>query len=230
MSTHHPGTALDQLYRHVTVPLARRLARVPGVTPNRVSLAAFAAGGVAAPLLVAGRRLRAAGAVFALSDLLDYLDGDVARAQGTASAQGDILDGILDRYTDFFCISALSLFAGGVLGGEEHPRGAAAARAGQDGHTALLVGFAAMIGCLLPSYVQALAVANGQRTVQSVGGRGTRNRIIFLGLLARRPFWSLTAIALLSNATTVHRAVHLLRASGEQPPPVAAPDAGDGRD
>lgn len=227
MTTHHHGTALDQLYRHVTVPLARRLARLPGVTPNRVSLAAFAAGGVAAPLLVAGRRLRAAGAAFALSDLLDYLDGDVARAQGTASAQGDILDGILDRYTDFFCVAALSLFADGVLGGEEGRRGPATVGAAEDRHTALLVGFAAMIGCLLPSYVQALAVANGQRTVQSVGGRGTRNRIIFLGLLARQPFWSLAAIALLSNATTVHRAIHLLRASGRQPPAIAADTGGD---
>src|SRR5438105_1836591 len=105
------------MYRHVTRPLARWMASWPGVTPNRVSIAAFLAGGAVAPVLMCRGRLRAAGLVFALSDVLDYLDGDVARAQGSASTQGDVLDGVLDRYTDIVCLAAMTASAAGAFGG-----------------------------------------------------------------------------------------------------------------
>src|SRR2546423_11257769 len=118
MTTHDAGTRLDQLYRRFPEPLAARVARYRWVTPDRVSSAAFVAGGVVAPLLVFRTRLRSAGVAFALSDLLDYLDGDVARAQDTTSAQGDILDGILDRYTDLLCVGAMTMAAAGGFDGQ----------------------------------------------------------------------------------------------------------------
>ena len=215
MGTHDVGTKLDQLYRRVTVPCARWAAGIPGVTPNRVSIAAFLAGGVATPVLLLTGRPRAAGMAFVLSDLLDYLDGDVARAQGTASAQGDILDGILDRYTDLMCVGAMTLSVSGVLGVSDQDT---AGRASQPGpRLGMTVGIAAIIGSLLPSYIQALSVANGRKTVQSIGGRGTRNRIVFAGLLARQPFWALVAIAVLGNAAAVHRASHVLRSAADEP-------------
>jgi CDP-diacylglycerol--glycerol-3-phosphate 3-phosphatidyltransferase/archaetidylinositol phosphate synthase len=223
MSTHDAGTRLDQIYRHVTEPLARQVARLSWVTPDRVSLAAFACGGVAAPILIACKKLRAAGVAYILSDLLDYLDGDVARAQGTASARGDVLDGVLDRYTDVLCVGTMSLFVTGLLG-DDRP---AAALLGPPGpRVGSVVGLAAIIGSLMPSYVQALAVANDRPTVQSIGGRGTRNRVIFTGLLAEEPFWTLVAIAVLSNIASVHRIAHVL---GRHEAPAARVGGGDQR-
>lgn len=207
MSTHDAGTKLDQLYRRLTEPLAKKLASVPAVTPNRISLAAFAAGGLAAPLLVFARRPRTAGLAFLVSDLLDYVDGDVARAQGTMSARGDILDGILDRYTDFFCLSAICLAVVGRLREDQQQTAFICA---PNQRVVSIVGLAAIIGSMMPSYVQALAVANGRRTVQSIGGRGTRNRVIFAGLIAGQPFWTLVTVALLSNIAAIHRSLYVL--------------------
>jgi phosphatidylglycerophosphate synthase len=213
MGTHDPGTRLDQLYRRVTEPLAARIARYRWVTPNRVSVAAFVAGGVAAPALISRGHPRAAGVAFYLSDLLDYLDGDVARAQGTMSARGDVLDGILDRYTDLLCIGAMSLAAAGAFGDDS---GTAAFIGTPNARVAWPVGLAALIGSLMPAYIQALAVANDRGTIQSIGGRGTRNRVVFAGLLAGEPFWSLVIIALLSNLAALHRAKYTLGPQGER--------------
>jgi phosphatidylglycerophosphate synthase len=173
------------------------------VTPNRVSVAAFMMGGVATPVLIARHRLRAAGAAFVVSDLLDYLDGDVARAQGSTSPEGDVLDGILDRYTDSVCVGAMTLVGLGGFGTPERVAllGKPAAR------VVAATGLAAMVGCLMPSYIHALAVANRRRTIQSFGGRGTRNRVVFIGLFAKQPFWTTVVLAALSNAAAIHRAV-----------------------
>lgn len=205
MSTHDDGTILDQMYRHVTRPLAARLAPYRFITPNRVSVAAFAMGGLVAPLLITRDRLRMAGLAFMVSDMLDYLDGDVARAQGTASTRGDILDGILDRYTDILCLGTMTVASAG--GFRKHCLGQSAFIRQPGSRIAAVVGTVATVGSVMPSYIKALAVANGHvGTVQSIGGRGTRNRVIFTGLLARDTFWTLATIGFLSNAAALHRA------------------------
>jgi len=200
--THDAGTSLDQLYRYVTEPAGRFLAAFHWITPSRVSAASFLAGGVCTPILILTHPLWMAGIAFAASDFLDYLDGDVARAQGTTSREGDILDGILDRYTDFMTVSALIYLTTRQTGIEDlllrdirflTPP------------VVFIVGLAALLGSLLPSYVKAVTIANGKRTVQSVGGRGTRNRVIFLGLLVSQATWILLILAVLGNIAAVHR-------------------------
>lgn len=214
MSTHDDGTVLDQMYRRVTRPLAAKLARYRFITPNRVSVAAFVAGGVVAPLLISQNRTRAAGLAFVVSDMLDYLDGDVARAQGTMSTGGDILDGILDRYTDVLCLGAMAVASAGGFRGHSAAKPAFIGR--PSGRLAAVVGLAATIGSVMPSYIKALAIANGHSgTVQSIGGRGTRNRVIFTGLLSGDTFWTLATIGFLSNAASVHRATSTLAAAAK---------------
>jgi phosphatidylglycerophosphate synthase len=209
LGTHDAGTKLDQLYRSVTVPIARYLARYAWVTPNRVSLSAFVAGGIITPVLILAQDLWMAGVAFILSDLLDYLDGDVARAQGTTSPEGDILDGVLDRYTDYFSLAALTIVTAGVLSDFEPL--VAAGIGVPDARIALLIGLAALLGSMMPSYIQAVTIANGKRTIQSIGGRGTRNRLLFAGLLLGEPLWTLAIIAVVSNAATIHRTMFSVR-------------------
>lgn len=184
-------------------PVARRIARFPAVTPNRLSVCAFALGGVLTPGLILSGRPRVAGLTHLLGDFFDYLDGDVARAQATISVQGDVLDGILDRYTDFFTVGAMVLSLTETVPGEPG--------VGRTRPTMVpVIGLLALLGSMVPSYVQAVSVASGAPTVASVGGRGTRSRIVAVGLLCRRPWWALSSIALVSNVGAVHRASHLL--------------------
>ncbi|MBK7324431.1 MAG: CDP-alcohol phosphatidyltransferase family protein [Candidatus Microthrix sp.] len=111
------GNRFDDMVRRWSVPVAVRLSRFRVVTADRVSFFGFIMGGVAAAgLVLADRWILAAGA-FVVADFADYIDGDVARAQGTASDRGDILDGVLDRYVDFLILLALTLQALDVVGG-----------------------------------------------------------------------------------------------------------------
>lgn len=73
------------------VPLSRRLARVPAVTPNRLTALALALGIGAAACFATGR-LRAGGVLFLLRYFVDCLDGTVARLQGSCSVRGAYFD------------------------------------------------------------------------------------------------------------------------------------------
>jgi archaetidylinositol phosphate synthase len=201
MGTHDVGTVMDRAYRYITVPIAQRLAAYRWLTPSMLTVLAFVLGGIGTPLLIVNGSLSLAGALFVLSDLVDYLDGDVARIQGTTSAEGDILDGVLDRYTDFLVVAAL--FYSTLLAVPSPSM--ISSNASILERSMPLVGFAALLGCMLPSYVQAVTIANGKRTVQSLGGRGTRNRVLIAGLLFCQPAWTLVTIAVLGNVATVHR-------------------------
>jgi phosphatidylglycerophosphate synthase len=203
MATHDPGTLPDRLYRGLTSRVAVRVAPYRWITPNRVSIAAFVAGGIAAPIAIVTDPLWLAGVAFAVSDFLDYLDGDVARAQGTMSREGDILDGVLDRCTDFLVIGALMvLLADPTYRATDFLIGGAAPISQPAG---LILGLAALLGALLPSYITAVTVANGKRTVQSVGGRGTRNRIVIVGLLLGQPLWTLAVVAIVGLVGSAQR-------------------------
>lgn len=105
MTTTGPGRPRDIWTRlaidPIAEPVARRLARRPWVTPNRVTGAAVVLGLLAA-LCLADGRLRLGGALFLLRFFLDCLDGMVARLQGTSSARG----AALDVGGDVVCVSA----------------------------------------------------------------------------------------------------------------------------
>jgi phosphatidylglycerophosphate synthase len=83
--------------------------RGTGVTPNQVTLAAFALALVAAALLVvlpghAGLLL--AVLAFELSYVLDCADGMLARLRGTQSVQGGLFDFLMDELKAFAMLAA----------------------------------------------------------------------------------------------------------------------------
>ncbi len=75
----------------LAMPLARWLARSRHVTPNRVTAVAIACAFGAAACFAAGQ-FRVGGFLFLLRFFVDCMDGTVARAQGTSSARGALLD------------------------------------------------------------------------------------------------------------------------------------------
>jgi phosphatidylglycerophosphate synthase len=97
-------------------PLAARLVRLVapyrGVTPNRLTAAAFAVGlASAGAFALQGTLALVAGAVlFHLSFVLDCMDGKIARLNGTGSIFGVWLDFVLDRVKVLIC--AVALFGG----------------------------------------------------------------------------------------------------------------------
>ncbi|HTT16367.1 MAG TPA: CDP-alcohol phosphatidyltransferase family protein [Thermoplasmata archaeon] len=133
-------------YRERFRPQVERLAR-PFLAwrPDRLSALALACAVAAGGLSVLVRWLGpllflAVSALILVSGLFDVLDGEVARATHRASARGDFLDHVLDRYAD------LAIVLGLAACGFADP----------------LVALLALVSLLLTSYMGTQAQAVGQ--------------------------------------------------------------------
>ena len=131
-----------------------------GLTPNGVSVlslgvAVAAAGG----FVLAEPRWYVVGSLLVFANgWLDLIDGALARRQETASAGGDLLDHVIDRYADLTII-------GGLAAGVE----------------SFALGFLAVTGVLMTSYLgtQIQAVGLGR----AYGGLvGRADRLALIGL------------------------------------------------
>ena len=161
---------LDKLRPYVSVfldPFVSAFDRL-GLSPDGVSViaglmavaagAAFYLAGVASPIWYVW------GAIFVfLNGWLDIVDGALAREQGVASAGGDLLDHVLDRYADIVIIGGLAAGIGDYL-----------------------LGFLAVTGVVMTSYLGTQAQAVGlDRVYGGLVGRADRLAIIgIVGFLA----------------------------------------------
>ena len=132
-----------------------------GLSPDGVSVLAFgcalAAGGAFA---IAEPVWYVAGAVLVFANgWLDLVDGALARRQNVASAGGDLLDHVLDRYADIAIIAGLAAGTG-----------------------AYLLGFLAVTGVLMTSYLgtQIQAVGLGR---EYGGALGRADRLALVGVV-----------------------------------------------
>lgn len=186
------------------VPVALRFR---DVNPNAVSwIAFFAAVGAGASFLVGGVAPLSLAVLLLLTNAyLDALDGKIAKVAGKASARGDFLDHVLDRYADVVMLGGVAFSMYCRLG----------------------IGTLALLGVLLTSYMgtQAQAVGQGRRYAGMLG-RADRLVLLFLGGVAQllvspggtvvwgiEPFlfepleWTMVVFAVLGHATAVQRAL-----------------------
>lgn len=134
-----------------------------GLTPDSISVIAFLLAGGAGWAFYLGDSapmwyLVGAVLVF-LNGWLDLLDGALARELGTDSKAGDLLDHVLDRYADIVLIAGLAA-----------------------GLEAFALGFAAVTGVLMTSYLGTQAQAVGLDRVYG-GLVGRADRLALIGLV-----------------------------------------------
>ncbi|MHC1611502.1 MAG: CDP-alcohol phosphatidyltransferase family protein [Candidatus Methanospirareceae archaeon] len=175
-----------------------------GISPNSLSLLSLFFALLAGLFFGAGDNnhslLLFAGVFVCLNAISDGLDGLLAREMGNASKKGDLLDHVIDRYSDIFII-------GGIIFG---------------GYASWQIGVIALIGVFLSSYMGTQAQAVGlNRMYGGLLGRADRILLIisatFLTLVYPYPVpasgplsfsflgWSLVIFAVLGNATALQR-------------------------
>ena len=197
---------LDRVYRRATEPLAHFLSQYDWVTPNRVSFAGFLVGGVGAAVCILTLPFWTAGLLLAFGDMMDYLDGDLARKRGAGSRQGAILDSVLDRYMDLLIIGTLTYFL--VVATDRYPDFLIATSLTSG--IVLFLALAALSGTMLTPYIRARTEAEGRPSVATIGDRGWRNRILIVGLVAGQPVWAVGLIAVVANVAAIRRLIHAL--------------------
>ncbi|MGQ9585111.1 MAG: CDP-alcohol phosphatidyltransferase family protein [Anaerolineae bacterium] len=181
------------LYERATLPLGRACLKL-GLKPDFWTLFSIFASIVAAMVLAQGRWGWGLALVL-VTDLTDMLDGAAARAGGTPTRFGTVLDHVCDRYAEFIILAGL--MASGKV-------------------NTLLVFFAAT-GMIMASYVRAKAESVAPATQCTVGLVGRQEKLILLmvglgvqafGWLPNGIAWALAIIGLASHVTAIQRLLH----------------------
>jgi CDP-diacylglycerol--glycerol-3-phosphate 3-phosphatidyltransferase len=142
--------------------VGRALVRT-GVSPDALTFVSVALAALAVPLAATGR-FEAAGALFAAGSVFDALDGIVARARGSASDAGEMLDATVDRYADALGLVGLAVFY-------------------RDSAFCLAIVLAALVGSMMVSYVRAKGDALGIALPPGLMRRPERVAYLSLALL-----------------------------------------------
>ncbi|HDP96943.1 MAG TPA: CDP-alcohol phosphatidyltransferase family protein [Euryarchaeota archaeon] len=152
------------------MPIARATARLG---PNGLSVSSLFCALLAAILLIFWKdplALLIAALLVIMNGLLDAVDGIVARISGKSSVRGDLVDHVIDRYSDFIMIAGISLSA------------FADAR----------IGLLALGSILIVSYLGTQSQALGmKRDYSGMLGRAERILLILLFLLLQYAFEAL---------------------------------------
>jgi phosphatidylglycerophosphate synthase len=182
-----------QLYEQASLPLGHVCSRL-GIHPNALTYLSLFFSLLAGYLL--SQRAFLWGVVFILlMGFADVLDGATARASGTASEYGTVLDHVTDRYAEAFVI-------GGVM---------------LSGAVAPIWSLFAIFGMVMASYVRARAEATGKLASCNVGFAGRQEKLgllliglLLMPLLPELPIleWAVIAVGIASHVTAVQRLLY----------------------
>jgi CDP-diacylglycerol--glycerol-3-phosphate 3-phosphatidyltransferase len=172
-----------------------------GVTPLALSLAGLL-GNLVAGVLIAEGALVTGGVVTSFASALDILDGALARATGSASRTGAMIDSVLDRVSE-------AAVLGGVL----------AYALGRGDDEQAMLAFIAVVGSLLVSYVRARGEALGLTLTDGLFTRPERVFLLCAALIfgfLRVGLWLLAVLTVLTAFQRLMLAVRALRAEPPQ--------------
>jgi len=174
-------------------PLARMLYK-HGVSANQLSLLSLVSA-IVAGVAFYSQLLVLAIVALACNALFDALDGCLARTSNSESRQGDLIDHVVDRYSDIF------IFVGITLGG----------------YVTWQIGLVVIVGVLMTSYLGTQAQALGVgRNYSGLLGRADRLVLVFFVALLNLIFpaniiwfpllgWMMVFVAIASNITALQR-------------------------
>jgi CDP-diacylglycerol---glycerol-3-phosphate 3-phosphatidyltransferase len=185
-------------FRGAVQPLAVALVRA-GIQANWITYLGFLLN-VFVAVIVAQGWLGVGGAMFLIVNALDFLDGAVARAAGTAGAFGAFLDSVLDRYSEAVVfVGLISWYAR------------------QDDQLAMVMAALALSGSFMVSYCRARAEGLGMDCEVGLLQRPERIVILGIGLMMAEVIHPmilvavLVVLALLTNFTAAQRMRHVAK-------------------
>ncbi len=178
----------EVVYRKFSRPIARFLAKF-NVNPTLITFIATFVGLFSGYLIAIGEIYKGVVVLF-VSQILDCVDGDLARITNRVTKVGGFLDRVFDRFVDAAVIMGIIALSPSDL---------------------WLVGTLAIVGSFGVSMSRAMAEAEGAVCKVGIGGRDTRLAIIMIGLILNYYFATLLIVAILGFITTIHRIVHTLK-------------------
>ncbi len=182
---------------HCSARITPRLVDLPGLHPWMVTLASAGIGVLAGFLFACGWGW-GAGLLAACAQVLDGVDGQLARITGRQSRGGAFWDSVLDRYADGAMVIGLTLY----LVRQPTPLPLP---------LLLVLGTFALIGSNLISYSSARAEGLGiDLGPPTLASKGTRSAIMILGALGSAlhgffPLMSLLLLFVITNGVVVSR-------------------------
>src|SRR3954466_10225961 len=166
-------------FRGFVQPVAVALARA-GIQANWLTYLGFLLNVVVAVLVTQGW-IGIAGAAFLIVNALDFLDGAVARAAGTAGAFGAFLDSVLDRYSEAVVFVGLIVWY---------------SRA--DDTLAVIASALALAGSFMVSYCRARAEGLGLNCEVGLLQRTERIVVLGIGLMLTEFTYPIVLVAVLA--------------------------------
>jgi CDP-diacylglycerol--glycerol-3-phosphate 3-phosphatidyltransferase len=182
----------DRLMR----PIGRGLARL-GLTPNSITLAGVALHVVMAWLILDGRLL-VAGLLAIFAGFFDSFDGAVAKARGTTSNFGALLDSSTDRISDalyFLPIAWLYAVSPDI--------------AERDENWVAVAAMVALVSGFMVSYVKARAESLGYKCDVGIAERAERLIVIIAALILDFVPIGVSVLAVASTITFIQRIVYV---------------------
>lgn len=188
---------LRERYEELMKPIGEKLSSL-GLTPNLVSFLSLLAG-FGSGWLFMTRNLVGGFLALLFMGVLDTFDGSIARAAGSETRFGAVLDHVLDRYAEYF------ILAGIVLGG----------------FADWFTGIFALFGMAMASYTRAKAESLGGLRSCTVGlaERQEKLGIFLIGSLASLAFpsalfWATFLVGALSHVTVAQRLLFTWQSTG----------------
>jgi len=176
------------VYRRISMPIAVKISKKQ-ISPNFITILAFIVGLISAVVLFYNPLVSVA--LILISQILDCVDGDLARITGRVSAKGAYLDRLFDRFVDFALIFAIAIYS-----------------------QLWIESFLALFATLSVSMTRLMAEKEGIECKVGIAGRDTRILIIMLGILLKDfggILASLWLLCILGFFTTLQRILHTIR-------------------
>lgn len=174
----------DRIREHV----ASMVLKLPiSITPTQMTIVSFILG-ILSAINFALSNLLIGAALYYISDVLDGVDGIIARRRDMSTPYGAYLDSCLDRYVDVAIISGICVYLSHI-------------------EYIWLIGIFAIMGTVMISYTTHRAEALGKVVLPEPipWHRRTRMHIVVIGAILNQLFFMLILLAAIGNLNALWR-------------------------